>query len=704
MKFNLSKTKIRILFWGGFLLFMITVVMPFFFFFYLFNEEQVKQTIINQFDNKIYNVEIDGMVVPKLWHGMSLDLSGIILTTKNDAQVLKIHNMSCKLSWLNLILGRYRVNRISINGLDVHEENLLQNGLNNLLNISTKNNLLFSNIEVVDIYGVDSVGKAIYPVNDGTLKIEQDGIGAVFNLGFKLLNGKTYFVLDGSVASTDGSTLKFDELNARIYNTFTNINIGAKATYHLGGKNFELNNLLGNIQFNNYVGNLSIENVDIDYTGLIVNNAVFQVDFSKNLITNHVLMNINKLDYTNFESVVVNKLLVQYTANVPGVKFGMDSTIKNLTYMESAGVYSKECASQINFSSPSLKNNALNAILNGSCAYNLSGNTMHFILDGNLNNSPLNLDLKIQNTKPKPYVVVNGNISNLDLSRVDLDKNKINPLFDDTDKLPFGWLSLFDAEANLSINSFALDRIALNNVITKFSIKNNELDVSKLNASVYDGTLAGSVQVTQKNNVYDISTKQVIKNINLKSMLSDLFDINAISGTTNLMLTSNANNVDTYDDIHKKINGAIVLEAKNGAFQGVDFNLFVNQESELNLSNSKSTIFNSMLAKFNFVNGVSRDGSLEFSSPYVIANGIGTLDFITNTLNYNLFIKSALPKNEQKISSVLIPVVVNGDILNPKINIQNVKLIGESTKSKTTSKFSNKNIKKEHHNLKSHKK
>ncbi len=242
----------------------------------------------------------------------------------------------------------------------------------------------------------------------------------------------------------------------------------------------------------------------------------------------------------------------------------------------------------------------------------------------------------------------------------------------------------------------------MNNVSTKFSIKNNELNVSQLNANVYNGTLTGNAKITKTDNGYDISTNQSIKDINLKGMLGDLFDINAISGTANLLLRAEVNNVDSYDDIHKKITGNVVLEAKHGAFQGVDFNLFVNQESEINLSNTKSTIFNSMLAKFNFVNGISHDGLLQFSSPYVIANGTGTLNFIANTLNYNLAIKSALPKNEQKISLVLIPVMVDGDILNPKISIQNVQLIAETKGIRKNINARHKVAKKSKKNLQTH--
>jgi len=239
-------------------------------------------------------------------------------------------------------------------------------------------------------------------------------------------------------------------------------------------------------------------------------------------------------------------------------------------------------------------------------------------------------------------------------------------------------LSLFNAQANLIIKHFVLDRIALNDVTTDFIIKNDELNIKNIKANVYNGALSGGMKITKHNDVYDLYAKNSISNLNLKNLLDNLFDISAISGTGNLMLDIMANSVSSYDDIHRHLNGKVNIEAKNGAFQGVDFNLFLNPESDIAFTSNRSTIFNHMQANFKFANGVSKNGKLQFSSPYVIATGIGSLDFIHNTLNYNLNIKSALPKNDQRISLVVIPVSIAGDILSPKLNIQHMHLISES--------------------------
>jgi uncharacterized protein involved in outer membrane biogenesis len=676
---NSTKTKIRVLYWGGFVLFMVLVVIPLFFFFYLFNENQVRQTIINQFDDKVYNVEIDGQIVPKPWHGMSLDLNRVVITTKRNVQLVEIKRMSCKMSWLGLIFGKYKVKRVAIDGMDINQGNLKQYGVSNLLNLSNAKDSLFSDMERVDIYGINSVEKdLIYPIRDGSFKIEHNGLDINFDLGFKLKNSQTYFIVNGVSNAVNNDLINFDTFNIHIFNSLLNIDVATKASYSINAKNLSLQNIIGNVHVKNYVGTLNVGKVDVNLNGITASNADLQVDFTKNSIGNHILFNVDKLISPQYKGMQVNKISMQYKTDIPNIKFNMDSMVQNLVYSESMGIYSDYCTSQMKLTSSKLKDNGLNSILTGKCAYDINKNALRFNLDGNLNSAPLKLDLQVFNDSIKPYIIATGNIASLDLSRLTFAKDKMIPLFSDKDRLPFAWLSLFNAQANLIIKHFVLDRIALNDVTTDFIIKNDELNIKHIKANVYNGALSGGMKITKHNDVYDLYAKNSISNLNLKNLLDNLFDISAISGTGNLMLDIMAKSVSSYDDIHRHLNGKVNIEAKNGAFQGVDFNLFLNPESGIAFTSNRSTIVNHMQANFNFANGVSKNGTLQFSSPYVIATGIGSLDFIHNTLNYNLNIKSALPKNDQRISLVVIPVSIAGDILSPKLSIQHMHLISES--------------------------
>jgi len=320
-----------------------------------------------------------------------------------------------------------------------------------------------------------------------------------------------------------------------------------------------------------------------------------------------------------------------------------------------------------------LLNNTLDASLSGVCEYIKANSLMNFNLHGILDHAPIKIDLQLLTSAAKPKLIVAGNIDNLDLSRVTVNKDKLLPFYYDDSDLPFAWLSLIDMNANLLIKHFALDRIVLNNVATDFSIANNQLTVKSLKADIYNGVLFAFGKIAKNGNAYDLDTHQTIKNLDLQTMFEDLFDVEAISGKANMQMNIFAKNVVSYNELHTKLNGAISIDANHGAFAGVDFNLFATPKP-MDLTTKKSTSFQGLNAKFQFVDGVSKNGSVNFYSPYVITNGLGSVDFVNTTLDYNLTIKSTLPQNTQKINSVIIPVRANGDLFNPQITIQNIHL------------------------------
>ena len=170
---------------------------------------------------------------------------------------------------------------------------------------------------------------------------------------------------------------------------------------------------------------------------------------------------------------------------------------------------------------------------------------------------------------------------------------------------------------------------------------------------------------------YNISTQQIINNLDLKEMFQDLFNVSAISGKANLKIDTTTNNVHTYTDLHKNLNGTITVDANHGAFQGVDFNIFSATDA---LKMNKSTIFEKLNAELKFKNGVSSDGAISFYSKFLNAKGNGLIDFVNTQIDYLFTIKSILPPNSEKIRSVVIPVSAKGDLFDPQISIQNIHL------------------------------
>lgn len=677
---KIHRRKIRWIYWLTVIVVMFFIVFPMFFFFYRFDEDQVRQIIIDQFDGKNYHVAISGQIKPKLWHGLSVEIENIAIATKSDAPLVNIRTTSCQLSWFDLAWGHYKIKRLSLNGVDINGNNALSYGISNLLNFSNTHSSSFNHLRMINIYNIHTTGKNLaYNISDGTIKVRQQGGGAIFTVGLKLLPQNTYIMADGGFSLSNNDTLKFNEFNLKLYNNDTRLDLVADTNYNIPNKQLILNSIVGRVVLDNYSGKVSADNLLLSFTGAHAKNGHVNLNFNNDFANQSLNLGFDNLTAKNYKSLLINQLKMQYGANIDNNQLSVNSTLNQLAVDEKANVISNNCLSNLNFTSPKLVKGGVNAGFSGTCDYFAHKKMLSFNLLGNLNDTPIKLNMQVLNLNHKPSVTAVSSIESLDLSSFEVKQDKAIPLYYDTDKLPLAWLSWLNLNANLTVKHVAVSRVNIDNLVSQFYVTNNTLNITKMTGDIYNGVLSGSAQVTKNGDNYNIKTQGIIRNLDIQSMFNDLFDVQAISGKANLTTNIFANNVSSYDDLHKGINGQVAIDANHGAFQGIDFNLFVNPNN-LNLTDSKSTIFERLNAGFNFINGVSKNSSLTFSSPYVIANGGGILDFVNTKIDYNLSIKSALPQNEQKISLVVIPVSINGDLFSPKINIQNIHLVmGDST-------------------------
>ncbi len=672
--FRLNKFRIRLLYWISVLLLMIFIACPMFFFFYLFDEDQVKQMLYTEFDNNNYHVEVNGTIVPQFWHGLSLEVNSLNVVT-NNSELMHIRTANCQLSWIDLVFARYKIKRLDLNDVQINENNIREYGVSNLLTIPSSGGSALSHLDSVSIFGINSNDKnAPYPIKNGLFTVQNTNAGAVYKLGFETVESTTFVTSTGIMNAISSDVVKFRNFKVNIHNNKMQMNFGADTNYHILDKQLILDNLSGTLSMNNHNGQFSIAKTVFSPDG--ANFNTFNLAFN-NLFTNQFLnLNLSSLSMPNYKTYSLGDGHISYLMNVQQNKIQLDSTLKQLK-MNSTSIISKDCYNELNYVARDMANKKFKAVLSGVCQYDFKKYVFNANASGLLNSAPLNLKLSIDNSNYKPKILVDGVVDNLDLSPFNVANSQLLPFYYDDSLLPFKWFSLFNIAGKLNIGHFSLDRIHLNNVNTEFKLQDNTLNISKLYANIYDGSLFGSAKISKESNGYTISTKQTVNNLDLKRMFQDLFDVRAISGKANLKIDAITSHANSYVDLHKNLNGTVTIDAKDGAFQGVDFNIFATSHA---LDINKSTIFQKLNAKFNFVDGISKLGNVVFYSPYLLANGSGVIDVVNTQLDYILTIKSNLPPNKQEIKSVVIPVSAKGDLFDPQISIQNIHLSTESSK------------------------
>ena len=655
-----KKCKLRIFYWSTVSILFIGFILPIFFFFYLFDANNVKQMLIQQFNTENYIVNINGGVFPKTWHGLSLELS-----------------------WFDLIIGKYKVKRLSLNGVLLNNNGIQNTDLHKLLKFSKTNNSVFSDLQYLNFYNINSKnGGCKYKITNGALEISQLVSNPQFNLTAQLNNNTSHITITGKVGTVDYDSVNFNDINVLLTSNKGSINLQAKASYQIANQTISLDKINGNVNLPLYKGDIAINNILLSWNNLIAQNITVQLITKNTPIMQKIYLNIKNFNTPAFSTLNLESINLNYHISSNKNKLNLESTANKMSLDTNFNMISSMCSNNLIITSPTLKNSTLNANLNGSCIYNSNSNKINLDLKGNLNNQVAKLKLQIDNNESTPYITVSGALDNLDLSSIIVNKADVMPLYSDKSELPFSWLGLFNMDANLNFKKFIFDRVNLNNVQAQFSITKDELNIKQLQADLYSGKLIAQAKVTKFNNAYNISSKQIIHNFQLQNLFMNLFNISAISGNGNIDINMTANNVSTYDDIRKQISGWVAIDATKGQFEGVDFDLFLHPSSLTNLKVKKATVFNQLIAQFDFKKGISANSILRFSSPNVVANGVGSIDFIKSSLDYNLSIKSVLPKNADKVQSVLIPIKINGNLFAPQINIQNIQLNGQSATPK----------------------
>ena len=174
LKWNFrSNAQLRSLYWVIVVLLFVGIILPVFFFFYLFDASKVRQMLIEQFNTENFVVTINGDVFPKTWHGLSLELSNLGVKDKNNQDLINVRNVSCQLSWLDLIVGQYKVKRLSLNGIMLNSKGIESANLHKLLNVSQVNNSVFRDLRYLNLYNINSNDSGKYKISDKTCSSER---------------------------------------------------------------------------------------------------------------------------------------------------------------------------------------------------------------------------------------------------------------------------------------------------------------------------------------------------------------------------------------------------------------------------------------------------------------------------------------------------------------------------------------------------
>lgn len=675
---KIPRQWVRVIGWSLFVVFFVTFCLPLLFFYYLFNANQVKQMVISQFNNENYSVVINGNVEPRSWHGLSLFISDLTVEDKKKHKVLHVNTANCQLSWLDLIVGHYRVRRLALNGLTLFQNNASKINYNDLLNYQTVNHSEFKNLKTFSISNLAIVNNnESYLMKDAGLRVTNLETLPEFNLSFNLSNYSARLVLQGQVSKISDDNLSIENLTLSLSNQNSSIELQSSGHYAYKAQELWLEKSRGIIHVPNYQGALAIDTVLLSNYGLTMNNLSTTLNGFESSSTRSFTINADKINTTDFTTFMADNIATKYEFANAKRSLDVGLNLNKVQLNPAMDVVTDNCKLDFKYRTSGVQTATSSGFMSGHCGLSSAKNLMSFNLSGLINQSPIKLNLAYDYSSELPNIVLDATINTLDISKfMGSAQGNLLPLYSDDSRLPFDWISWTNLVANLKVKQLNLSHVNLSNVTATMDVKDQRLNLSQIQGQVYDGNFNGSMVLDKVGESYNVGFKNKISNVNLQKVFASIFNVTAISGKADLQIDTMANGVKSYEDLHKKVNGSIDLNVDNGGFSGIDFSLFLSPEN-LAVFQTKSVVmtnFTNLKAKFNFTNGISDRSKLSFHSPLIMANGDGVIDFSKTSLDYNLIVSSILPKNAQNVKSVSIPITVNGDLFAPKVSIQNMTL------------------------------
>lgn len=239
------------------------------------------------------------------------------------------------------------------------------------------------------------------------------------------------------------------------------------------------------------------------------------------------------------------------------------------------------------------------------------------------------------------------------------------------------------ADGRFQVGQLKASNIRATQVRADVKAANGRLDVNPLSASLYGGSLSGSLSA-QSASAPSFSLKQRLSGVEMGTLLRDAANNDRFEGRGNISvdLTTQGDNEAA---LRKGLNGSGSLLITDGSVKGIDLvgmlrdakNRLRELKGQRTVSENRSekTAFSELKASFNVSKGVAHNNDLMVKSPLLRVTGEGIIDIGNDRIDYLLKPTVVGTTRGQgghelaDLSGVTIPVRIQGPRSDPKYTI-----------------------------------
>ncbi len=297
----------------------------------------------------------------------------------------------------------------------------------------------------------------------------------------------------------------------------------------------------------------------------------------------------------------------------------------------------------------------------------------------------------------------------LDIDRLNVDKyrppadksaatGKTSAAAPTNDRIDLSALKALNLNGSVHIGSLQVNNIKATNVRFNLKAAAGKLDVAPHTASLYDGTVSGSLSVNADGN--RIVLKENLSDVRINPLMKDAVGKDLIEGQGNITLDLNTHG-ETVAAMKKALSGSARLLLKDGAIKGIDLaktlrdlkaKISAKQDAVQQANTVDKTDFSELSASFAIANGVAHNDDLTAKSPFLRLSGNGDIDVGNGQMNYlaKATVVSAATgqggKELESLKGLTVPVRVTGPFTSLSYHLEFGGLLQDAAKAKVEEK------------------
>ena len=209
-------------------------------------------------------------------------------------------------------------------------------------------------------------------------------------------------------------------------------------------------------------------------------------------------------------------------------------------------------------------------------------------------------------------------------------------------ELPEESLRDLDMTATVKVGQLQFMNAKLNDINSKIIAKNSILTLDPLNIQLYEGAFKGSIVVDVSKASPAYNTKLNIQGLNADPLLSDLGHKEFLEGKGNLNLALNTSGR-RLSGLKRNLNGGMQFKFNDGVLKGFNVNEMIRewkaklkQQAYTAKDTNNATPFGTLTGDSVIQKGIVNNTVFKLSSERITANGKGTIDLNTESLQYSL--------------------------------------------------------------------